>query len=180
MPKKRKSHFILGTIWYTLFPPLLVESHIKRSEYLPSAIRKAEPGLSRSSCFAFHWVNCPLDSKVSLLLKDLLQVSKRRQCISHNSFAYLVLPKHAEFYFLILYGWCYHLSQLLGTVERYSCIPMMPDCIILLLSKHKRELLSISAFPESLRLSPSPASKWAVLSLGIILLLLPFKKPDCP
>lgn len=43
---------------------------------------------------------------------------------------------------------------------KYFCIiPMMLDYIILILFKHKRELLSISAVPESLRLSPSSAKQ---------------------
>lgn len=51
---------------------------------------------------------------------------------------------------------------------------MMPDYIILLLSKHKRELLRISALPDS-----SSASKWAILFFAIIYLLLPFKMLYC-
>lgn len=83
--KKSKPQLTLGMIWYIPFPPLLSESHITFSQYSPSAVTQTEPGLSRSSCFAFLRVNSPLDSKVSLLLKDLLQVSKRRLHISHNS-----------------------------------------------------------------------------------------------
>lgn len=103
--QKAKPHFILGTIFSIPFPALLVESHIKLSHYLPSAIKEAAPGLPRSSRFASPWGNSPLDSKVSLLLKDFLKVSKRKLCTSHGSFAYLVLFRHAGIYFFILYGY---------------------------------------------------------------------------
>lgn len=45
------------------FHALLVESHLKLSPHLPSAI-KAEPGLLRSPLFASLGGNSPLDSKV--------------------------------------------------------------------------------------------------------------------
>lgn len=55
------------------FPALLVEAHIKLSHYLPSAIKEAEPGVPRSSCFASLCGNSPLDSKVCLLRKRLFK-----------------------------------------------------------------------------------------------------------
>lgn len=50
----------------------------------------------------------------------------------------------------------FHLPWLFVRVGKCFCIPLMLDCIILILFKHKRELLGIS---ESFRFSPFPAKQ---------------------
>lgn len=52
-----------------------------------------------------------------------------------------------------------HLSWLFVRAGKYFCISVMLDYIVLILFKHKREPLSISAVPESLRLSPFSAKQ---------------------
>lgn len=63
------------------------------------------------------------------------------------------------FIFLFFMAAGFHLSWLFVRAGKYFCIPMMLNYIILILFKHRRELLSISAVPESLRLSPSSAKQ---------------------
>lgn len=53
----------------------------------------------------------------------------------------------------------FHLSWLFVRAGKYFCIPMMLDYTILILFEYKRELLSISAVSESLRLSTSSAKQ---------------------